>query len=705
MRKFALVLFLWLSMQELLFAEENEKIEILAEVLTSTETTVTAKGNVVVHYGDSVVHASSAFYDKNKSLLTIKGKDIELLGYQGSKIHTGELTIHTESNKVTFDRMFLSDRNDIWIYSSKAVKQDDNLTFGASMMSSCDVNSSDWSLFFEDSHYDGQEHYMKMHDVKVYLWDIPVLYTPYLAFSTDRKRSSGFLFPSFGYSNSDGFVYEQPYYWAPSLSWDVEINPQIRTARGEGVYGTLRFADSPYSRGAIRAGYFRDKDDYVQEHNMLNETHYGLEALYDSTKLIGRITSLDLDIEDGLYVNATLLNDIDYINLQKSQLTHFGVVPLQESRVNYYLRNDDYYGGIYGKYFIDTRKENSDDTMQILPTVNFHRYLKPIFIDRLTYSADMTINNFHRKTGSTARQAEFAIPIEYSTPFLDDYLNLSLKEELYYTKLLFDNQLFVEDEYEYYNHKPSISLFSDLTKKYDRFVHTLQPSLTYSRPGSTQESPLSYEMLEPSQKEIFTLGTEKEQAALGFSQYFYDEAMGLKFFQRFSQSYLPDEEQNNLGNLENEMQYIMGQWRFYNDLIYSHAFDNIELSSSRITLYRPEYHISLGHTYKRGYSFGDQELIEEREISNDASLYFGYKATQRISLQGGVIYNLDNAYSTQWQLGGRYDKDCWNLAIALKEEIRPTITAAGTESISENSLIFQFNFVPFGGIGKSKFDQ
>ena len=142
-------------------------------------------------------------------------------------------------------------------------------------------------------------------------------------------------------------------------------------------------------------------------------------------------------IQMGLYINSTFLNDIDYLNLQKTSLTHFGLIPLQESRLNYFLQNNDYYAGINAKYFVDTRKVENDDTLQILPSANFHKYLDHIFVDNFTYSADLTLNNLHRAKGSTLKQAEMKVPFEYTTSFFDDFVNLTLGESLYYSKKLF----------------------------------------------------------------------------------------------------------------------------------------------------------------------------------------------------------------------------------------------------------------------------
>ena len=84
--------------------------------------------------------------------------------------------------------------------------------------------------------YDSDDEYMKIYNAKVYFKDIPVVYTPYMAFSTNNKRRSGLLFPLFGITSNEGFVYEQPAFWAISDNMDLEVNPQIRTRRGYGMY-------------------------------------------------------------------------------------------------------------------------------------------------------------------------------------------------------------------------------------------------------------------------------------------------------------------------------------------------------------------------------------------------------------------------------------------------------------------------------------
>ena len=686
MHKILLLLFFLLSIQTLYAAEEKNKIEVTAKHLDTTETTVKAIDGVVVYYQDSVIKASSAFYDKKTKLLILDG-NVEMIGYQGTKEHIKHLEIQTESKEVTFEELFFVSENDVWLFTDRAYRSEGNYSFGMSMLSSCDVNDPIWKMVFSHSLYDSEEKYMKVYDAKVYFRDIPMFYTPYLAFSTHKERSSGLLFPLFGYTAEEGFLYEQPVFWAISPSMDMEFNPQIRIDRSIGLYTTFRFVDSDHSSGELRVGYFRDSTAYQERENTKDLDHYGLEFNYHSSNIFR--DSLPKGFNDGLYINTTFLSDIDYLNLQKTHLQHFGLLPLQESRLNYFLSNEEYYAGVNAKYFIDTRKENNDDTLQILPSVQLHRYLDHFLWDNLTYSVDFQVKNFDRKEGSTLKQAEMKIPLEFTASFFDDFLNVSLGEELYYSKFFFGNESYIYDDFQYYSSIHKAKIFTDLTKNYDNFIHVLQPSFRYIKPGNESESPVTFDKLTEDQKELFSVGLPEEHYALSLRHYFYDKNMKLKFYQRFSQRYYIDREYK-FADISNEMQYNWKKWQFYNDLVYAPEFNKVRESSSRISLRETEYYFTLGHTYKQVLS--DQPNILP---ANDVNFNFGYTFNSRVKLNGGLTYNIDESSSKQWRFGGSYKQDCWSMAASVRQDITPRPTGYTTD----NTFFVQFNFIPFGGIG------
>ncbi|MEY3002129.1 MAG: hypothetical protein RLZZ428_504, partial [Pseudomonadota bacterium] len=640
--------FLVVSPQISWAAFEKNKIEIVAKNVDAVENTFEAKDDVVIYYDDAIIKASSAFFNKKEKRLIIDG-DIEMIGYQGNKVHTDHLEIDTTHKEVTFQKLFLMSKNDIWLISSKGKKKKDTYRLERSMISSCDIENPLWKIIFDHSIYDSNAEQMKVYDATMYLWDFPILYTPYLSFSTNKERRSGLLFPSFGSASSGGFFFEQPIFWAVSKSMDVEFIPQIRTLRSVGLYSKFRFVDSPHSRGNITTGYFKDNQTYVQEHNLLNDSHYGIGFDYDTSEVFSHY--FHRNVSDGFYLSATYLNDIDYLNLQRgSGVTDalFGLSPLQESKANYYIQNSDYYGGVNIKYFIDTTANaRQDETLQTLPSIQLHRYLSHLFVDNLTYSVDMHLNNFFRQTGATMTQAEFKIPVEYTTSFFDDYLNLSLGEEIYYSKYFFGNQEYLYDQFQYSSTIHKVNLFTDLTKKYDTFVHVWQPFIEYTDPATENQLPVHFSQLSDDQQNLFSVGLPEQKYALGFNQYFYNDNAELKFYQRIKQDYYP-KRLYQWANISNEMQYNWSKWSLYSSVIYANAFNTFRESTNSISLNEEAYRFTLGHTYKK---ILPDSTIGEVE-ANSVNVSTAYIVNKRVSLNAGFIYDLDNSANNQWNIGG-----------------------------------------------------
>lgn len=690
---FLFILTLALGMQLLSASSDKNRIEIKAKHIESENDIVTAKDNVVVYFGDAVIKASSASFNKKTKLLVLDG-DIVLMGYQGGKEHADHMEIQTDTKEVNFEELFLVSENDVWIYSDDVNKKEGKYKLGTSVLSSCDISDPLWTMVFSDAEYDTNEKNMQVYNAKVYMWDVPVFYSPYLSFSTNKERSSGLLFPGLGYTEDEGLLYEQPIFWAISESMDLEVNPQIRTSRSLGVYGTFRFVDSDHSSGKLRVGYFKDKDSYVEENGLTDNEHYGIEFNYESSNVFEK--HLPDGFDDGLYVNTTYLNDIDYLYLQRTNLDHFGFSPIQQSRINYFAQDNDYYAGINAKYFIDTRLEDNDETIQELPAMQLHKYLDHFFTENFTYSVDLHFDNLDRQEGATMRQLELNIPLEFTMSFFDDFLSLTLGEELYYSKFYFGNGTFEHDDYSYYSNIHQVKLFSDLTKKYDGFVHILQPSLGYIKPGSENESPIEFSLLSDEQKELFSVGLPEEKFDFSLSQYFYDENMKLRFYQRFSQIYYPERDYE-WADLANEMQYNWDKVSLYNNLVYAHEYSKIRESSTYMRLRGADYNVALGHSYR--------EVLPDSTATteiNDVDFGFGYTYNEKINFSGGLTYNIDDASSKQWRFGGGYKRDCWSINASIRQDIRPTSTG---EAISSNSFYMQLNFTPFGSIGTGDLGQ
>ncbi|MEA2027920.1 MAG: hypothetical protein U9N49_02960, partial [Campylobacterota bacterium] len=464
---------------------------------------------------------------------------------------------------------------------------------------------------------------------------------------------------------------------------------QIRTNRSKGIYGTFRFKDTSHSYGSLRIGYFEDKEEYIKENNLKNDTHYGLQFHYDSSKVLG----LE-DFKDGLYANITLLNDIDYLNLQKDQIRSLlGTNSyIRESRLNYFLHNDSFYFGLYGKYFIDTRKSNNDDTIQELPTLHLHKSTTPIY-NNLLYSVDLKSYNYYRKEGIRAKKVDFFLPLSYSRSFVDDYINVELSQNIYASKVFFTNS---DDDrlnnYKYYMTYFKAELSSELTRFYGNYIHTIRPFAYYMRPSKSQESVVKYDNLVDEAKELFSIDSIEPSVVLGVSHYLYNKSGKLKIYHRLLYNYYLDREEK-LGDIRNEVGYYGDHFTLYNNLIYSQEYKKIKSSLTSIGFNKSDLYV--GGTYYYNYDFS--RSIQTKSLG----LNFRYRINEALNILGGANYDLEKNYKTQWRFGLKYDRDCWSIAVLFKEDVQPILTTSGASYQENTSLTFQFNIVPFGGIGNN----
>jgi LPS-assembly protein len=660
-----------------------KRLEIKASSIKSEGKVVKASQDALVHYDRSLLTADDTRYDTQQKKLYLKG-DVQSIGYMGLKEHASEVEVDTQTDEARSKNLFLVNDNDIWLYAKEGHKRQGVYALGRSTLSSCDVESPLWRMEVSDADYYSDEQYVELFYATFYMQGIPLFYLPYWYVSTNKERRSGLLTPIVGSSSTDGTFYEQPIFWAISKSMDLEITPQIRTKRSVGAQGTFRWVDSPHSRMFLNVGYFKDKESY----NPQKDAHYGLDFGYGSPNFWEGRPS---DYNDSLYVNLSYLNDIEYIHLQHSDMNSFLYVhPIRQSKVNYALYSDDYYYGVNAKYFIDTRKETNDATLQILPSLQWHKYLEPLFIDNLTYSIDAKIDHFYRKEGTTLKQAQFNIPLEYSTSFLNDYAHFSLREKFYYNKYFFGNGEFTEEEFEYYNSIHDVSIYSDLVKAYGNYTHVLQPYIEYEHPGFERKGATSaYEALLEDQQDLFSIGLPERNFKLGLKQYVYEKKK-LRFSHRVAEVYYPEGELQ-WSDIENELRYYWRKWSFYNRTLYSFDFDKLRESSSTMSLRQRDYSIRVTHSYI--------DYLEDvtRNDVDALGLSASYKLNSQINFSAGLWHDLELEQNRQLRFNAGYHRDCWGVNISWVKNTLPTVSNTAEE---RKYFYFQIHFKPFGSIGK-----
>ncbi|QCD53041.1 LPS-assembly protein LptD [Campylobacter sp. RM16192] len=693
-----------------------QDFELLADDVKREANIITANKNVLVYSKEYTMSADRAVYNQDSRVLELFG-NVNLMRGKEEVSRCNYAKIDLNSKDSSYEALFLMNKGmEVWMQNDESKSNSKYYETRGSIVSSCNVQNPDWKIKFSSGKLNKESKYLHLYNPVLYIHDIPMFYLPYFGFSTDTRRRTGLLSPDLGYNKNGGFFYRQPIYIAEYNSWDLQLDPQIRTLRGSGLYTVFRFADSPYSGGSIGFGTFSDKDSYRQKQisqnsNRLplkNKTHKGVEVKYERSRLVKHL--IDSDLQEGLWLDATKLNDIDFINLKSRSGDNSEENSLVTSKLNYFISSDKHYFGSYARYYIDTAKvgnvNENKDTLQEYPSFQYHKYTDSLLLPNIIYSVDLYSRNYTRKIGVEATQHEFSLPVSAHILFLQDYLTFSYHNHLYATQINYSNKMYrptgaEDNSASYIENSHKFSLHTDIAKAYESFYHSLNLGIDYITRGyNNGELPDDYETIEYDQntyvydmsgnkyQSFINSPYTKDEVAARLTQYFFNQDGRKLLRHTISQGYYTkDSRYSNLKNIIGF--YPMTNLSFYNKLEYSHKHKYIEKIQTGANHDNRYFGLGLWHTYEKK---SEQEVQNFISGTGSINLQYNYK------LLGRLQYDLQRAYTKDWRLGIAHKRKCWNYSILYEEKIEPTSTSGGSASKKSKGVYLMVNFYPMGGI-------
>lgn len=666
---------------------EKDRFQILSNNLNSKDNIVIASGDVVIFSSTYYITAQKVIYDKNKGTLELFD-DVVILKDNMTQAQSNYAFLDLNDESITQNPILvLEKKSNLWITSNDARKSDNKYNFENSILSSCDCIDPAWNIRFSSADYDTEDQWLNTYNTRLYIKNFPVLYTPYLGFSTDNRRRTGLLIPTIGFSSGEGFLFSQPIYFAPKENYDLELIPQVRTNRGYGMYAYYRLIDSQYSKLDIKTGYFKENSDYVKENQLDNDKHFGWSIDYIRNKLFSGENS-----EDGLYTSINWLNDIEFYNLEDDKYNTSSEKKV-ESKINYYYKNSDYYLGTYLRHYIDTSLDSNNTTLQQLPQVQLHSFSDNLFFDKLLYSADLQFTNYYRVDGIEATKTNLVLPISYSFSLFDDYLKLTLQEEVSISKINYSNAVGSYKNAQFIESRHSIGLDSDLLKKYDTGIHTLNLSSDFIIPERTKLSGDIYPLTNTNTElSPFPISETTKLLTFAINQSWTSlEDLQEIINHKIKQSVIYDSFNNTkMGNLENEIRYNYFLGTISNTLVYSNLDKRLIESSTSFSLNYLDYFLNLSHYMSRNTPNSGKEELESYAIKTGINFYNDYKLSYLEN------YNLEtNTRSRQGFMFEINDK-CWDLNINLEKTIVPSSTTANSKK--QDIIYVQLILKPLGGI-------
>ncbi|OUR67385.1 organic solvent tolerance protein [Marinomonas sp. 42_23_T18] len=125
----------------------------------------------------------------------------------------------------------------------------------------CEPNSGGWQLFGSAIELDPTAGFGTAKHVQIRINGFPVFYFPWMKFPLDKRRQTGFLFPTFGYSGDKGLSLSTPVYLNLAPQLDATITPNLVEHEGEGFDLEARYLNQFGQTTYEESSFFHDTEN------------------------------------------------------------------------------------------------------------------------------------------------------------------------------------------------------------------------------------------------------------------------------------------------------------------------------------------------------------------------------------------------------------------------------------------------------------
>ncbi len=207
-------------------------------------------GNVEITRADQDIRADTANYNIVS----------ETMDAQGHVFYSeDELSLYSESTLLNLATDEARLRKALFISPSAPIRGSADVVYRDSKVlsrykeaafTSCPPGNQDWVVHAERLKMNKLTGKASAKNAWLEFKGVPFLYTPYISFPLDDRRLSGFLPPTFGSSDDNGFDLVVPYYWNIAPNYDLIVRPRYLSKRGGMLAGEFRYLFEK-SRGSL----------------------------------------------------------------------------------------------------------------------------------------------------------------------------------------------------------------------------------------------------------------------------------------------------------------------------------------------------------------------------------------------------------------------------------------------------------------------
>ncbi len=148
--------------------------------------------------------------------------------------------------------------------------QDSNLaSFNHVSYTTCQADEVAWQIESKTLVIDQAKGLGVARNAKIRLFNLPILWVPWLSFPINDQRKSGLLIPKIAQTDNNGLELSQPFYWNIAPNYDLTLSPGYLSKRGAQLKGEFRYLQR------INAGKLTF--EYLPNDDQVNDNRYWLK--------------------------------------------------------------------------------------------------------------------------------------------------------------------------------------------------------------------------------------------------------------------------------------------------------------------------------------------------------------------------------------------------------------------------------------------
>lgn len=422
-------------------------------------------GNVDLKRADQHLLASKASYDTVADTMDAQGNVIyseDTLAVSGN---TASMSLGKDEARIRDSQFILAEAPfrgtaDIIYRDSKSLSRYQEATF-----TSCPPGNQDWVAHASKIKINRDSGLGAAKNAWLEFKGVPFLYTPYISFPTDDRRTSGLLSPIPGYTERNGVDIAMPIYWNIAPNYDTIITPRYIEKRGPMLRNEFRYL-TDISRGSL-AGEFLPDDQ------LTNKSRYSASFI-DNTRFTPRLNTV---------TNLNYVSDDEYFNDLNNALGFQTNRFLPSDAYIHYGRPDlSFSTGVNHYQSVDKTITDSQMPYDILPRVNLNLIHSFDNMPVVLAMGNQYSHFYHKElvTGQRFNMApSVSLPIESSGSFVIPKITGQ------YTQYQLDNLTVPDQDSSVSRILPIISLDSGMMFEKDLhigsspYTHTLEPRAFY----------------------------------------------------------------------------------------------------------------------------------------------------------------------------------------------------------------------------------